>query len=163
MAVSVQLHNLIASLTNASKKGDLKAVAKWAREIAALTDPAPVATPAVAPSPTPVDPLAGDFSVQPADPPEVVFDPSTWPPLALAPGTVRMGKYGEVFGSAIPASNVYTDLQTSGGYDGSTVPPMFYLFLRGKIIYAQEGNVDPVERIRLKTLYRPANTTGLTF
>jgi hypothetical protein len=42
MAVSVQLHNLIASLTNASKKGDLKAVAKWAREIAALADPAPV-------------------------------------------------------------------------------------------------------------------------
>jgi hypothetical protein len=40
---------------------------------------------------------------------------------------------------------------------------MFYLFLRGKIIYAQEGQVDPTERIRLKTQYRPANTTGLTF
>jgi len=99
---------------------------------------------------------------QPADPPEVVFDPSTWPPLNLTPGTARAGKYGELFGSAIPGPGVYTDVQTSGGY-GSAVPPMFYLFLRGKIIFAQEGNLDPVERIRLKTQYRPANTTGLTF
>jgi hypothetical protein len=99
--------------------------------------------------------------VQPADPPEVVFDPATWPPLAVAAGTVRMGKYGEVFGSALPAANAYSDVQTSGGFDGSSVPPMFYLFLRGKIIYAQEGNVDPAERIAKKTEHRPANTTGL--
>jgi hypothetical protein len=99
---------------------------------------------------------------QPADPPEIVFDQSTWPPLTVEPGTVRAGKYGELFGSAIPGPNVYTDVQTSGGYDArSDIPPMFYLFLRGKIIYAQEGNVDPTERIRLKTLNRPANTTGL--
>jgi hypothetical protein len=102
--------------------------------------------------------------VQPADPPEIVFDPSTWPPLSVAPGTVRAGKYGELFGSAIPGPGVYTDVQYDGGtWGGVSIPPMFYLFLRGKIIYAQEGQVDPTERIRLKTQYRPANTTGLTF
>ena len=123
-------------------------------------DLAALATALSAPAPTPAE----DFSVQPADPPEVVFDPSTWPPLAGTPGTVRAGKYGELFGSAIPAANAYTDVQTSGGtWGGVDVPPMFYLFLRGKIIYAQEGNVDPAERIRLKTEHRPANTTGLTF
>jgi hypothetical protein len=52
---SVQLHNLIASLTNASKKGDMKAVAKWAREIAALAEPAPVAVPAPAATPAAAD------------------------------------------------------------------------------------------------------------
>ena len=51
MAVSVQVHNLIASLTNAAKKGDLKAVAKWARELAVLADPAPVPPPVVVPAP----------------------------------------------------------------------------------------------------------------
>ena len=154
MAVSVQVHNLIASLTNAAKKGDMKAVNKWALELAELAQTAQVQAPAApAVAPAPVD--------QSTDSPEVVFDPATWPPMALTPGTVRMGKYGEVFGSAIPASNVYTDLQTSGGYGGSTVPPMFYLFLRGKIIYAQEGNVDPVTRLELKTKYRPENTAGL--
>jgi hypothetical protein len=104
-----------------------------------------------------------DFSQQPADPPEVVFDPATWPPLAVAAGTVRMGKYGELFGGAIPAANAYTDVQTSGGFDGSTVPPMFYIFCRGKIVWAQEGNVDPAARIAKKTELRPANTNGLTF
>ena len=152
------LHNLLASLKTAVDKGDMKAVAKWARELAELADPAPVATPAVVAAPA-VVPAPVDQST---DSPEVVFDPATWPPMALTPGTVRMGKYGEVFGSAIPASNVYTDLQTSGGYDGrANVPPMFYLFLRGKIIYAQEGNLDPVTRLELRTKYRPDNTAGL--
>ena len=105
---------------------------------------------------------AEDFSVQPADPPEIVFDPSTWPPLATVPGTARAGKYGELFGSAIPGPGVYTDVQTSGGSWGA-IPPMFYLFLRGKIIWAQEGNIDPAARIAKKTAMRPANTTGLTF
>jgi hypothetical protein len=105
---------------------------------------------------------AEDFSAQPADPPEIKFDPSTWPPLAVAAGTARAGKYGELFGGAIPAANAYTDVQTSGGYDANAnVPPMFYLFLRGKIIFAREGNVFPAERIRLRTEHRPANTTGL--
>jgi hypothetical protein len=109
-------------------------------------------------------PAAEDFSVQPADPPEVVFDPSTWPPLSVAPGTVRAGKYGEIFGSALPGPGVYTDVQTSGGNFGGVVePPMFYIFCRGKIVYAQEGEVAPDQRLRLKNQYRPANTTGLTF
>ena len=151
---SVRYHNLVASMNTAYGKGDMKAVNKWALELAELAQPAQVPLPAApAVAPAPVD--------QSTDSPEVVFDPATWPPLALAPGTIRMGKYGEVFGSAIPASNVYTDLQTSGGYDGSTVPPMFYLFLRGKIIYAQEGNLDPVTRLELRTKYRPDNTAGL--
>jgi hypothetical protein len=107
---------------------------------------------------------AGAAAAQPADPPEVVFDPSTWPPLAVKDGTARAGKYGEVFGSALPGPGAYSDVQTSGGnWSGTVIPPMFYLFLRGKVIYAQEGSVDPTERIRLRTQYRPANTTGLTF
>ena len=48
---SVRLHNLIASLSNAAKKGDMKAVAKWARELAVLADPAPVPPPVVVPAP----------------------------------------------------------------------------------------------------------------
>ena len=152
---SVRYHNLVASMNTAYGKGDMKAVNKWALELAELAQPAQVPLPAApAVAPAPVD--------QSTDSPEVVFDPATWPPLALALGTIRMGKYGEVFGSAIPASNVYTDLQTSGGYDGrANVPPMFYLFLRGKIIYAQEGNLDPVTRLELRTKYRPDNTAGL--
>jgi hypothetical protein len=135
-------------------KNPAKYVAKIAAlkvELAAALAPK-AATPAAVPPPV----------VQPADPPEVVFDPSMWPPLAVAAGTGRAGKYGEVFGGAIPADNAYSDLQTSGGtWGGVNIPPMFYLFLRGKIIFAQEGNLDPAERIRLRTEHRPANTTGL--
>jgi len=135
-------------------------IAKAAEYAAELHPTAPtVAAPAAPAVPAPV----AQPAAQPADPPEIVFDPSTWPPLAVAPGTVRAGKYGELFGGAIPGPGVYTDVQTSGGFDGSTIPPMFYIFLRGKIIYAQEGNVDPAARIAKKTAMRPANTTGLTF
>jgi hypothetical protein len=136
-------------------------IAKAAEYAAELHPTAPtVAAPAAPAVPAPV----AQPAAQPADPPEIVFDPSTWPPLAVAPGTVRAGKYGELFGSAIPGPGVYTDVQTSGGtWNGVDIPPMFYLFLRGHVIFAQEGNVDPAERIRLKTLNRPANTTGLTF
>jgi hypothetical protein len=120
---------------------------------------AELAAPKVAEKPAaPVEPPV----VQPADPPEIKFDPSTWPPLAVAAGTARAGKYGELFGGAIPAANAYTDVQYDGGnWSGKVIPPMFYLFLRGKIIFAQEGEVDPTERIRLRTEHRPANTTGL--
>jgi hypothetical protein len=140
----------------ASLETDLKTLdANLAALAAALAVPT-----FVPPTPAPAE----DFSVQPADPPEVVFDPSTWSPLAVAPGTVRMGKYGELFGSAIPPVNAYKDVQTSGGYDArADIPAMFYIFCRGKIVYAQEGNLVPAEAIRLVTQYRPANTTGLTF
>jgi hypothetical protein len=37
-----QLHNLIASLTVAARKGDAAAVAKWARKIALVVNPTPM-------------------------------------------------------------------------------------------------------------------------
>ena len=68
MAVSVQVHNLIASLTNAAKKGDLKAVAKWARELAVLADPAPVPPLVVVPSPSdPAPDTSGYYMDNPTD------------------------------------------------------------------------------------------------
>jgi len=155
MATEAVLKNAIATneryAANYVKAG--KNPAKYLAKIAALkAELAALSASAAVPPPV----------AQPADPPEIVFDPSTWPPLSVAPGTVRAGKYGELFGSAIPAANAYTDVQYDGGtWGGVSIPPMFYLFLRGKIIYAQEGNVDPAERIRLRTLNRPANTTGL--
>ena len=157
MATEAVLKNAIATneryAANYVKAG--KDPAKYLAKIAALkAELAALSAPAAVPAPI----------AQPADPPEVVFDPSTWPSLAVVAGTVRAGKYGELFGSAIPGPNVYTDVQTSGGYDArSDIPPMFYLFLRGKIIWAQEGNIDPAARIAKKTAMRPANTTGLTF
>ncbi len=153
MTTPAVLKNAIATneryAENYRKAG--KDPAKYVAKIAALNAEL-AAAPVVAVAPAPI--------VQPADPSEVVFDPSTYPPLSLAPGTVRMGKYGELFGSAIPGPAVYTDVQTSGGGD---IPAMFYLFLRGKIVWAQEGNVDPAARIAKRTAMRPANTTGLTF
>jgi hypothetical protein len=62
MAVSVQVHNLIASLTNAAKKGDMKAVAKWARELAVLADPAPVPPPVVVAPSDPAPDTSGFFT-----------------------------------------------------------------------------------------------------
>ena len=164
MATAAVIKNAIATneryATNYRKAG--KDPAKYVAKIAALRAELAAAVTAAyqagaaAAVPPPI--------VQPADPPEVVFDPSTWPPLSVAPGTVRAGKYGEIFGSALPGPNVYTDFQYDGGNFGGVVePPMFYIFCRGKIVYAQEGEVAPDERIRLRTQYRPANTPGLTF
>jgi hypothetical protein len=45
------LHNLVASLKTAADKGDLKAVAKWARELVEFADPAPIATAAAVSAP----------------------------------------------------------------------------------------------------------------
>jgi hypothetical protein len=158
VAIGTDRHNVGVYLA-ALAKGPLNAhqAASLETDLKTLdANLAALATALSAPAPAPAE----DFSVQPADPPEIVFDPSTWPPLATVPGTARAGKYGELFADAIPGPGVYTDVQTSGGGD---IPAMFYLFLRGKIVWAQEGNIDPAARIAKKTELRPANTTGLTF
>ena len=43
---TVRYHNLVASMNTAYSKGDMKAVAKWARELAELAQPAQVPLPA---------------------------------------------------------------------------------------------------------------------
>ena len=61
------LHNLLASLTNAAKKGDMKAVAKWARELAVLADPAPVPPPVVVTPSDPTPDTSGYYIDSPSD------------------------------------------------------------------------------------------------
>jgi hypothetical protein len=54
---SVRYHNLVASMNTAYSKGDMKAVAKWALELAELAQPAQVPLPAAFASVTPATPM----------------------------------------------------------------------------------------------------------